>query len=106
MKKNSPFLKNQPIREQLSHEFLMLAPEALDALRDMIHDPDINPIARVQAIGLIMDRGLGKPEECIRIEDSKISSEEARKRLEAIAARIRAEVDGESDNASSCSSPD
>ena len=56
------------IKEQMTQEYLDMLPDALDALRDIIGDPDINPIARVQAIGLIMDRGLGKPEENIRIQ--------------------------------------
>lgn len=96
MKKNTQMKRQHPIKEQMSQEFLLLAPNALEALRDMIGDPDINPIARVQAIGLILDRGLGKPEESIRIQDSTENMEAARKRLEEIADRIRKEVDNES----------
>ena len=95
MKKNIHMKSQQPIKEQMGQEFLLLTPNALDALRDMISDPDINPIARVQAIGLILDRGLGKPEESLRIQDSAVTQEAARKRLEAIANRIRKEVDKE-----------
>ena len=76
------------MKEQMNREFLMLTPEALDALRDLMSDPNINPLARVQAIGLILDRGLGKPEENIRIQNAEESAEEARARLDAIFAEI------------------
>ncbi len=85
----------QLTKEHLSQEFLTLTPTAVDALHDIICDSDINPIARVQAIGLVLDRGLGKPEECIRIAESEEQRAAARARLEAIAERIRKEVDKE-----------
>ena len=69
------------IKEQMTQEYLDMLPDALDALRDIIGDPDINPIARVQAIGLIMDRGLGKPEENIRIQHMEDDMDEAQERL-------------------------
>ena len=96
MERNTQKESQVQIRERMNREFLELTSNALDALRDMISDPGINPIARVQAIGLILDRGLGKPEENIRIQDEVVDRESARKRLEAIAARIREEVDKES----------
>ena len=76
------------MKEQISREFLMLTPDALDALRDMMTDPNINPIARVQAIGLILDRGLGKPEESIRIQNTEKSVEAAQERLDALFAEL------------------
>jgi hypothetical protein len=77
------------IKEQMTQEYLDMLPDALDALRDIIGDPDINPIARVQAIGLIMDRGLGKPEENIRIQHMEDDMDEAQERLDAIFAEVR-----------------
>ena len=77
------------IKEQMTQEYLDMLPEALDALRDIIGDPDINPIARVQAIGLIMDRGLGKPEENIRIQHMEDDMDEAQERLDAIFTKVR-----------------
>ena len=82
-------------KENLSREFLTLTPTAVDALHDIICDSDINPIARVQAIGLVLDRGLGKPEECIRIAESEEQRAAARARLEAIAEKIREEIEKE-----------
>ena len=78
-KKNSTELK-----ERVNHDFLLMAPDALDALHDMMTDPNINPIARVQAIGLILDRGLGKPEESIRIQNDQESFDAAQERLDEL----------------------
>ena len=83
-KKNATELK-----EQMNSEFLFMVPEALESLRDLLNDPSINPLARVQAISLILDRGLGKPEESIRIQDVANEEEEARQRMEAVLNRIR-----------------
>lgn len=82
------------LKEKVSQDFLRMAPDALDALHDIMTNENINPLARVQAIAVILDRGMGRPEENIRIQDDKVSQEEARVRLEAIAERIRKEVDG------------
>ncbi len=83
------------LKEKVSQDFLRMAPDALDALHDIMTNENINPLARVQAIAVILDRGMGKPEERIRIQDDKVNREEARARLDAIAARIRLEIDGE-----------
>ena len=47
---------------------------------------NINPLARVQAIGLILDRGLGKPEESIRIQNDQETMDMAQERLEELFA--------------------
>ena len=82
-------------KEKANRSFLQMTSEATDALYDMMMDTSINPLARVQAIALILDRGLGKPEESIKIQNEEISREEARARLERIAAKIRAELHNE-----------
>jgi len=66
-----------------------MLPGALDALGDIIEDPSINPIARVQAIALIMDRGMGKPEENIRIRNAEEDMDAAQERLDAIFAKVK-----------------
>ena len=76
------------MKEQITREYIDMMPEVLDCLRDIIHDPDINPIARVQAAALIMDRGLGKPEENIRIRSMEDDMDAAQERLDAIFAQV------------------
>ena len=78
----------EQMKEKMNHDFLMMTPDALDALHDIMTDANINPLARVQAIGLILDRGLGKPEENIRIQNAEEGAEEAQARLDAIFAEI------------------
>jgi hypothetical protein len=83
------------VKEKANMTFLQMTSEATDALYDMMMDTSINPLARVQAIALILDRGLGKAEESIKIENNRIDPEEARARLEAIATKIRKELHDE-----------
>ena len=86
-KKEKP--QTEQVREQINREALEMLPEAMDALRDIINDPDINPIARVQAVALLMDRGLGKPEENIRIQHMQSDMDEAQERLDEIFEQVR-----------------
>ncbi len=87
MDKNEREQMNE-IKEQMNRECIQMLPGALDALGDIIDDPSINPIARVQAIALIMDRGMGKPEESIRIRNAEDDMEAAQERLDAIFAKV------------------
>lgn len=95
MQKKTIRQQSPQMKEQMNHEFLMMTPAALDALRDMITDPEINPIARVQAIGLILDRGLGKPEENIRIQNTEENVESALERLDEVFGNLTKAGDGE-----------
>jgi hypothetical protein len=83
------------LKEKINRDFLLMTPDALDALHDMMRDENLNPAARVQAIGLILDRGLGKPEESIRIQNDRESIEAAQERLNKLFAMARGETDGE-----------
>ena len=82
------------IREQTGREYLELLPGAMNALREIINDPEANPGAAVQAIGMLMDRGLGKPEENIRIRHQEDNMELAHERLEEILAQVRKDTEG------------
>ena len=79
------------LKETVNHDFLMMTPEALEALHEMMTDNGINPLARVQAIALILERGLGKAEESIRIQTDQESMAEAQERLEKLFALARDE---------------
>ena len=92
---NNERKQNNEMKEQYTREYLEMIPETLDALRDIIHDPDANPIARVQAVALIMERGLGKPEETIRIQNMESDMDAAQERLDAIFAQVRKKTEGE-----------
>ena len=83
------------LKERVNEDFLRMTPDALDALYDMMTEPNINPLARVQAIGLILDRGLGKPEESIRIQNDQESMEAAQERLNRLFALVKDEKEDE-----------
>ena len=72
------------LKEKVNHDFLLMTPDALEALHDMMTDNSINPLARVQAIALILERGLGKAEESIRIQTDQEGMAEAQERLETL----------------------
>ena len=79
------------LKEKVNRDFLLMTPEALDALHEMMTDNNINPLARVQAIALILDRGLGKAEESIRIRTDQTSMAETQERLETLFALAKKE---------------
>ena len=83
--------KKKSIQEAANHEFLMITPDALAALEAIIRDESIQPSARVQAIAVILDRSLGKPEENIRIRSAESSIEEAQARLDEIFKKMKQE---------------
>ena len=77
------------IREQTGQEYLDLLPGAMDALKDIIDNPTSNPAARVQAIGLLMDRGLGKPEETVNMTMKNADMEAAYAAVDRMVEEIR-----------------
>ena len=76
------------MKGKMNGKILHMTPAAVSALQEILINPDMNPSAKVAAIGIILDRALGKPEENIRIESSEADFEEAQRRLEAIFAMV------------------
>ena len=74
-------------------EIRKLAPGVADKMAEMLAAPRVPAIAKVRIMEIILERTYGKPETAIRLNGEAQSAEAARARLEAIAARIRIEVD-------------
>lgn len=74
-------------------EIRKLAPGVADKMAEMLAAPKVPAIAKVRIMEIILERTYGKPETAIRLNGEAQSAEAARARLEAIAARIRIEVD-------------
>lgn len=74
-------------------EIRKLAPGVADRMVTLLDNPRVPAIAKVRILEIILERTYGKPETAIRLNADIQSNEEARARLEAIAARIRIEVD-------------
>ena len=74
-------------------EIRKLAPGVAEKMAEMLNAPRVPAIAKVRIIEIILERTYGKPETAIKLNADIQSNEQARARLEAIAARIRLEVD-------------
>ena len=80
-------------REALE-EIRKLAPGIAGRMTELL-DSDKTPAnVKVRIMEIILERTYGKPEAAIKLKAEVQSSEAARARLEAIAARIRLEVEG------------
>ncbi len=74
-------------------EIRKLAPGVAEKMTELLNNPRVPAIAKVRILEIILERTYGKPETAIKLNSDAQSNEAARARLEAIAARIRIEVD-------------
>ena len=81
-------------REALE-EIRSLAPRVADKMRDMLDDETLPAAVKIRVMEMILERTYGRPEAQVKLNVEHQSSAAARARLEAIAVRIRAEVDGQ-----------
>ena len=80
-------------REALE-EIRQLAPKVAEKMADMLDDDTVPAAAKIRIMETILDRTYGKPEAAVKLNAEIRSNEESRARLEAIAERIRREVEG------------
>ena len=79
-------------REALE-EIKKLAPGVAGRMTALLDDENTPANVKVRIMEIILERTYGKPEAAIKLKAEVRSGEAARARLEAIAARIRLEVD-------------
>ena len=84
--------KTEEERDALE-EIRKLAPGVAEHMTRMLNNPKVPAIAKVRILEIILERTYGKPETAIRLNADIQNNEAARARLEAIAARIRLEVE-------------
>ena len=77
------------IRKSGLEKFMNMVPDAIRLLSTMLGDPAVPPNVKAMLIQMILDRGLGKPEENIRIQHMDDSMDEAQERLDAIFEQVR-----------------
>ena len=82
---------SQPFTEAVIQK---LAPGVADRMVALLDNARTPAIAKVRILEIILERTYGKAETAVRLNADIQSNEAARARLEAIAARIRLEVDG------------
>ncbi|MER2057027.1 MAG: hypothetical protein ABTB30_17210, partial [Clostridia bacterium] len=81
------------VEKDALEEIRKLAPGVAEKMKQMLDEARVPAIAKVRIIEIILERTYGKPETAVRLAVDTQASEAARARLEAIAARIRIEVD-------------
>ena len=75
-------------------EIRKLAPGVADRMVALLDNARTPAIAKVRILEIILERTYGKAETAVKLNADIQSNEAARARLEAIAARIRLEVEG------------
>ena len=63
-------------------------------MADMLDDDTVPAAAKIRIMEMILDRTYGKPEAAVKLSAELENGASSRARLDAIAARIRLEVDG------------
>ncbi len=74
-------------------EIRKLAPGVAERMVKLLDNSKVPAIAKVRILEIILERTYGKPETAVRLNADIQNNEAARARLEAIAARIRLEVE-------------
>ena len=91
----NPSGKKKNTQEELDalEEIKKLAPGVAAKMTELLNSPKVPAIAKVRILEIILERTYGKPETAIRLNADIQNNEASRARLEAIAARIRLEVE-------------
>ena len=73
----------------LNNKIRKLAPDAIDAMGDMLRDPHTPAPTKAQIIGFILERTLGKPDTTIHLMTAGSTIKDSENRLIALAEEIR-----------------
>ena len=76
----------------LNNKIRKLAPDAIEAMGEMLRDPNTPAPTKAQVIGFILERTLGKPDTTIHLMTEGVSMKDSENRLIAIAEEIREET--------------
>ena len=71
--------------------FLEICPQAVTSIRDLISDPSTPVSSKVQLIGMVLDRALGKAETPLKVTTTVENMEIAEERLMEMIHEIQAE---------------
>ena len=81
----------------LNNKIRKLAPDAIEAMGDMLRDPHTPAPTKAQIIGFILERTLGKPDTTIHLTTGGGTLKDSENRLIAIAQEIKEEADANQD---------
>ena len=88
-------MKKDSRAEAFRSQFLDMCPEMISKIHDMIADPNTPAASKVQLIGMVLERGLGKAETPVTLTTNTEAIEEAEAELMAIAKEIQTENEEE-----------
>ncbi len=71
-----------------------LAPGVADKMAEMLDSDTVPAASKIRIMEIILERTYGRPEACVKLNAEIRSADASRARLEAIAERIRLEVEG------------
>ena len=77
----------------LNNKIRKLAPDAIEAMGDMLRDPHTPAPTKAQIIGFILERTLGKPDTTIHLTTAGGTLKDSENRLIAIAQEIKEEAE-------------
>ena len=77
--------------EALRERFVKMCPDVINAVQDLITNPETPVPAKVQLIGMVLDRAMGKPEASVKVSTNEESFEEAEARLMELVREIQIE---------------
>ena len=77
------------IRKEGLERFVEMVPEAIDQLGEMLNDPEVSASVKAQLIEMILNRGLGKPEESVNMTVKNNDLEEAYASVQEMIEEIR-----------------
>ena len=77
------------IRRNGLERFVAMVPEAMDELAKMLNEPMVPSNVKAQLIQMILDRGLGKPEETVNMTVKNADMEAAYAAVDRMVEEIR-----------------
>ena len=85
-------MKKSKQAEEYQHWIAEICPQAINSMRDLLSDPTTPVSAKVQLIGMILDRTLGKAETPLRVTTTNETLEEAEEKLAELVKEMTGET--------------
>ena len=82
-------MKTNKKTEEMQQWIEEICPQAINSMRDLLADPTPPVPSKVQLIGMILDRTLGKTETPLRVTAGVESMEEAEEKLQQLVEEMQ-----------------
>ena len=85
-------MKKSKQAEEYQHWIAEICPQAINSMRDLLADPSTPVPSKIQLIGMILDRTLGKAETPLRVTTTNETLEEAEEKLAELVKEMTGET--------------